>query len=56
MAHVQKFEVLLTKYVSSSNLINCYPNDQTQVGLIGTLLLSTILTWFAHFLESQSPF
>jgi hypothetical protein len=55
MAHVQNFEVLLTKYVSSSNFINHYPYDQTQVGLIGILLLGIILTWFAPFSERQSP-
>ncbi len=33
-----------------------YPDDQTQVGLSGTLLLGTTLTWFAPLLEHQSPF
>jgi len=32
-----------------------YPNDHTQVGLIGTLLLGTTLTWFTLLLECQSP-
>jgi hypothetical protein len=32
-----------------------YPNDRTQVGLIGTLFSSAILTWFIPFLEHQYP-
>jgi len=34
---------------------HCYLNDRTQVGLIGTLLLSTTITWFTPFLECQFP-
>ncbi len=34
---------------------HCYPDDKTQVELIGTLLSSTTLTWFAPLLEHQSP-
>ncbi len=32
-----------------------YLDNRTQVGLINTLLLDTTLTWFAPFLEHQSP-
>jgi hypothetical protein len=32
-----------------------YPNDQTQVGFINTLLLNIFLTWFTPFLEHHSP-
>jgi hypothetical protein len=34
---------------------HCYLDEQTQVGLIGTLLSNTTLTWFAPLLEQQSP-
>jgi hypothetical protein len=34
---------------------HCYLNDWTQVGLIGTLLLGTTITWFTPFLECQFP-
>jgi hypothetical protein len=34
---------------------HCYLNDRTQVGLIGTLLLGTTITWFTPFLKCQFP-
>jgi len=33
-----------------------YRDDWTQVGLIGTLLSSATLAWFAPLLDCQSPF
>jgi hypothetical protein len=33
---------------------NRYPNDASQVGLVGTLLTGTSLTWFAPLLEKES--
>jgi hypothetical protein len=30
---------------------HCYPNDQTRVGIIDTLLSSIYLTWFVPFLK-----
>ena len=32
-----------------------YPIDASQVGLVGTLLTSTTLSWFAPLLEKKSP-
>ena len=32
-----------------------YPNGQTQVGLLGTLLTGPALSWFAPLLEHNSP-
>jgi hypothetical protein len=32
-----------------------YPNGPTQVSFVDTLLLNTILAWFACLLECQSP-
>ena len=32
-----------------------YPTDASRVGLVGTLLTSTILSWFAPLLETNSP-
>ncbi|CAG8732113.1 5345_t:CDS:2, partial [Dentiscutata heterogama] len=34
---------------------NRYPNDQSQVGLLGSLLTGPALAWFAPLLEKQSP-
>ncbi|CAG8734004.1 9436_t:CDS:2, partial [Racocetra persica] len=33
---------------------NCYPDDRTQVGLLGSLLTGSALAWFAPLLEKQS--
>ncbi|CAG8498266.1 15914_t:CDS:2 [Cetraspora pellucida] len=33
---------------------NHYPNNQTQVGLLGSLLMGSALAWFASLLEKQS--
>ena len=33
---------------------NIYPTDTMRVGLVGTLLLETTLTWFAPLLEKKS--
>ncbi|CAG8768511.1 7720_t:CDS:1, partial [Dentiscutata heterogama] len=32
-----------------------YPNDATQVGLLGSLLTGSALAWFAPLLEKSSP-
>ncbi|CAG8666591.1 13661_t:CDS:1 [Cetraspora pellucida] len=32
-----------------------YPNDRTQVGLLGSLLVGPALAWFALLLEKESP-
>ena len=32
-----------------------YPSEQTKVGLVGTLLSGTALSWFAPLMETQSP-
>ncbi len=60
----KKFDDTCSKFQSFINQIHFiiqlhqhrYPNDQTQVGLIGTLLSGTTLTWFTPLLECQSPF
>ncbi|CAG8813890.1 14716_t:CDS:2, partial [Racocetra persica] len=32
-----------------------YPNDRTQIGLLGSLLVGPALAWFALLLEKESP-
>ena len=32
-----------------------YPTDSSQVGLVGTLLTGTTLSWFTPLLEANSP-
>ena len=34
---------------------SCYPTDVARVGLVGTLLMGTVLPWFAPLLEKHSP-
>ena len=33
----------------------CYPTDASRVGLVGTLLTGTALSWFAPLLKTNSP-
>ncbi len=59
-----KFDGMLSKFWGFFNQIcfiiqlhqQCYLDDRTQVGFIGTFLSNMTLTWFATFLERQSPF
>jgi hypothetical protein len=62
VSHLEKFNATLSKFRGFVNQVwltttlqpECYPTEQSQVGLVGTLLTEQALSWYAPLLERRA--